>query len=136
MAVLYRGLCGYEVPIFITDPTTAELSKYMANTFMATKIIYANEMHELAQKLGINYDLVKDIVASDPRINKSFLGVTSFGGFGLKCFPKDTVSLLSLGRKLKVELSVLEAAWKKNLKVRKFKDWEGIEGVVTKSKIK
>ena len=87
-------------------------------------------MADLAGKLGINYGDVADMVGADPRIGKSFLKVSPYGGFGLKCFPKDTVAILGLAKKLKADLSVLEAVWKKNLKVRKVRDWEGIKGAV------
>lgn len=130
VAKLYRSLIGYEVEIFITDPTTAELAKYMANTLNATKVIFANEFKEMADKLEINYDSVKAIAAADPRISPEFLTVTPFGGFGGKCYPKDIVALLGVAKKLKVEMSVLEAVWSKNLKIRKIKDWEKIEGAV------
>ncbi len=51
-------------------------------------------------------------------------------GFGLKCFPKDTVALLAVAKDLRVDLSVLKAAWEKNLKIRKVRDWETIDGAV------
>lgn len=130
IAKLYRRILGYDVKMFITDPTTAEMVKYMANTFMATKIIFGNEMRELSEKLNINYDDVKKMVGMDPRIGESFFSVSPFKGFGGKCFPKDTVALLGLAKKLKVDLSILESAWKKNLKIRKIKDWEEISGAV------
>lgn len=134
IAKLHRRILGHDVKIFVTDTTTAELIKYMANTYMATKIIFANEMKEMAVALGVNYDDVKKMVAMDPRIGESFLSVTPFGGFGGKCFPKDSVALLGLARKLKVNLSLLEAAWKKNLKIRKVRDWEHINGAVARKK--
>lgn len=130
IAKLYRKVLGYEVKIFLTDTTTAEMVKYMANTFLATKIIFANEMKNLSEKLNINYDDVKKMVGLDPRIGESFFSVSPFKGFGGKCFPKDTVALLGLAKKLKVDLSVLNAVWNKNLKIRKIKDWEGIKGAV------
>jgi len=130
IARLHRDVVGYSAKIFITDTTTAEMVKYMSNTYMATKVIFANEMAELAGKLGINYNDVADMVGADTRIGKSFLKVSPFKGFGLKCFPKDTVAILGLAKKLKVDLSVLEAVWKKNLKIRKIRDWEGIRGAV------
>jgi len=130
IARLHRDVLGYKVKIFTTDPTIAEMVKYMSNTFMATKVIFGNEFCELAKKLDINYDDVVKMVGADKRILPSFLGKTPFVGFGLKCFPKDTVALLGLARKLKVDLSVLEAAWKKNLKIRKVRDWEDIDGAV------
>jgi UDPglucose 6-dehydrogenase len=130
IARLHRDVMGYKVKIFITDPTTAEMVKYMSNTFMATKIIFANEMADMAEKLGINYSDIAEMVGADVRIGKSFLKKTPFAGFGLKCFPKDTVAILGLAKKLKVDLSVLQAVWKKNLKIRKVRDWEGIKGAV------
>ena len=130
IARLHRDVMGYKVKIFTTDTTTAELVKYMSNTYMATKVVFANEMADLAEKLGINYDDVTDMVGADERIGKSFLKVSPFKGFGLKCFPKDTVAILGLATKLKVDLSVLQAVWKKNLKIRKVRDWEGIKGAV------
>lgn len=117
--------------VFQTDPVTAEMVKYMANTFLATKVLFANEMYDLCEKLGIKYEEVKSMVVADHRIFDSHLDITTQRGFGGKCFPKDTVALLGLAKELGVDLSVLEAAWKKNLKVRKVRDWEDIPGAVT-----
>jgi nucleotide sugar dehydrogenase len=122
------------VPIFTTEPTTAEMVKYMANTLLATNIIFANEIFDLCQKLKINYSEVEKMVRGDRRLEKVPIAVTR-RGFGLKCYPKDTVAILGLAKELGVELSVLEAAWKKNLKIRKVRDWEDIPGAVTKTKV-
>lgn len=118
--------------IFQTDPTTAEMVKYMANTFLATKVIFANEMHALCEKLGVKYEEMKTMVTADHRIFDSHLDITSERGFGGKCFPKDTVALLGLAQELNVDLSVLKTAWKKNLDIRKVRDWEDIPGAVSK----
>jgi len=128
---LYRAAFP-KTPIFETDPTTAEVVKYMANTYLATKVIFANEMFDLCEKLGVNYDEMKKMVVADKRIYDSHLGITATRGFGQKCFPKDTVALLGLADELGVDLSVIKAAWKKNLKIRKVRDWEQIEGAVSK----
>jgi UDPglucose 6-dehydrogenase len=120
-----------EIPIFQTDPTTAEMVKYMANTFLATKVIFGNEMSELCEKLGIKYEEVKQMVVSDHRIFDSHLDVTTEKGFGGKCFPKDTVALLGFGRKLKVDMSLLQSVWDKNLRLRHTRDWEEIPGAVS-----
>lgn len=122
------------IPIFQTDPTAAEMVKYMANTYLATKVAFANEIFDLCQKLGVKYEEVKEMVVADKRIYDSHLDVTSQRGFGGKCFPKDTVALLGLGREVGVKMEVLEAAWKKNLRIRKMRDWEEIEGAVSKKK--
>lgn len=123
-----------ETKIFQTDPTTAEMVKYMANTYLATKVIFANEIHNLCQSLDIKYEEVKQMTIADRRIFDSHLDITTERGFGGKCFPKDTVALLGLAKDLGVDLSVLKTAWNKNLKIRKVRDWEDIPGAVSKKK--
>ena len=134
LARLHREFLGYEIKIFLTDTTTAEMVKYMSNCYMATKIIFANEIRELCRKMKVNYSDVAEMTGADKRIGTSFLKVSPWGGFGLKCFPKDSVALLGLAKKKRVDLSVLRAVWKKNLKVRKVRDWEHITGAETKVK--
>lgn len=119
--------------IFQTDPTTAEMVKYMANTYLATKVIFANEMSELCEKLCIKYEEVKEMVVADYRIFDSHLNITTQRGFGGKCFPKDLVALLGMGKKMKADMSLLETVWGKNLKIRKNYDWENIPGAVSKN---
>lgn len=115
-----------QTPVFRTDLTTAEMVKYMANCFLATKVIFANEMFDLCEKLGIKYEEVKKMVVADKRIGKSHLDVTSVRGFGGKCFPKDVMAMIELYKELGLDVSLLETAWKKNLKIRKIRDWEDI----------
>jgi UDPglucose 6-dehydrogenase len=90
----------------------AEMAKYMANAFLAVKVIFANEMFDLCERLRIPYDGVRDIVAADGRIGPSHLEVHDGGyrGFGGKCLPKDSKSLLDLARAAGVEMQVLGAA--------------------------
>ncbi|MBI4154963.1 UDP-glucose/GDP-mannose dehydrogenase family protein [Candidatus Woesearchaeota archaeon] len=114
------------ITIFETDPTTAETVKYMANCFLATKVIFANEIFDLCQKLRINYDEVKKMVIEDKRMGKTHFDVTKEFGFGGKCLPKDIIALMGLYKDLNVDSSLLETVWKKNLKIRKVKDWEEI----------
>lgn len=128
---LYRATFP-KTPIFETDPTTAEVVKYMANTYLATKVIFANEMFDLCEKLGVNYDEMKKMVVADHRIYNSHMDITATRGYGKKCFPKDTVAILGLAKDLKVDLSIIKTGWKKNLKIRKVRDWEQIEGAVSK----
>ena len=127
---LYRDLLGPQTKVFITDTTTAEMVKYMSNAFLATKVIFANEMYGLCTALGIKYEEVAKMVAADERIGQSHLSVTTMRGFGGKCFPKDTVALLGFAKKIKVDTSLLSAMWTKNLKIRKIRDWEEIDGAV------
>jgi len=115
-----------KTPIYPTDSTTAEMVKYMANCFLATKVIFGNEMYDLCEKLGIKYEEVKEMVVADQRIFDSHLNITSLRGFGGKCFPKDLVAMIGRSKELGVDTSLLETVWKKNLRIRKTRDWEDI----------
>ena len=119
------------IPIYYTDFTTAEMVKYMANCYLATKVIFANEMYDIAEALGIKYEEVKKMVVADSRIKDSHLDVTTQRGFGGKCFPKDLLALRAMAKSLKVDTGILDAVWKKNLKVRKNRDWEEIPFAVS-----
>ena len=132
LATLYRTILPMRSKIFLTDPISAELVKYAANAMLSAKIIICNEIHAVAQALGVSYDNIKDMMAADPRMGGHLKvpGPDGDFGFGGKCFPKDLVALLDLGRKLKIDLSVLEAVWAKNLQVRKNYNWEEIPGAV------
>jgi nucleotide sugar dehydrogenase len=133
VVVLYKNRFP-NVPIYQTDPTSAEMVKYMANTYLALKVIFANQMYDLCQKLGVKYEEVKKMTVADPRIFDSHLDITSMRGFGGKCFPKDTVALLGLASNLDVSLSVIEEAWKVNKKTRKIHDWEEIPFATSEGK--
>lgn len=120
-----------KTPIFQTDPTTAEMVKYMANCFLATKVIFANEMYDICTALGIKYEEVKKMVVADSRIYDSHLDVTTLRGFGGKCFPKDLLALRALAKKLGCDSQILDSVWSKNLKIRKTHDWEEIPFAVS-----
>ena len=122
---LYRNRFP-NISIFRTDLTTAEMVKYMANCLLATKVIFANEMYDLCEKLGIKYEEVKNMVIADSRIGKTHLDVTSLRGFGGKCFPANMISVIGLYKELGIDCSLLETVWNKNLRIRKIKDWEEI----------
>lgn len=125
VVALYRQRFPH-MKIFQTDSTTAEMVKYMANSFLATKVIFANEMFELCQALGIKYEEVKSMVVADHRIFDSHLNVTTARGFGGKCFPKDVVALIGRAKQLKLDPRLLETVWSVNKKIRKVHDWEEI----------
>jgi len=123
---LYESILSKNQKYIITDTVSAEIIKYMSNLILASKVLLANEFYDLSQKVGANYLDVQKGVESDPRIG-SHLGVPGPDGdvgFGGACFPKDMVGILGIAKKLGVDMSALEAIWKKNLKVRKNKDWE------------
>ena len=118
-------------PIFLTDLTSAEMVKYMSNCYLATKVIFANEMYEICESLGVKYEEVKRMVVADKRIEDGHLDVTTLRGFGKKCFPKDLLALRALAKKNNVDTMVLDTVWKKNLKIRKVRDWEEIPFAVS-----
>ncbi|MDB4097961.1 hypothetical protein N9546_03875 [Flavobacteriaceae bacterium] len=117
--------------IIQTDSKTAELTKYMNNTFFATKVSIMNEFKLLCDKIGANWqDALRGFV-SDGRIGDSHLNVPGHDGklgYGGTCFPKDVNALLSFSKKHEIELNTISGGWKTNLKVRVEKDWEEKEG--------
>lgn len=119
------------VPIKSCSLTEAEMIKYFANCFLATKVSFANEMHQICSKLGIDYNKVKDLASLDKRLGVSHWSVPgpdTHQGFGGSCFPKDINALISRAKELGVDPKVMEAAWNKNLEVRPEKDWESLKG--------
>jgi UDPglucose 6-dehydrogenase len=123
-----------KIPIIPASPTAAELSKYMANSFLATKVIFANEVYDLCKKLNVDYEDVKKMVISDNRIGSSHLDITQERGYGGKCFPKDLIAFLALFKELQVDSSLLKAVHEKNNKIRKVRDWETIPFVNSDNK--
>jgi len=114
-----------------TDPTTAELVKYMNNTFFATKVSIMNEFKRLSEELGTDWDTALHGFASDGRVGDSHLHVPGPDGklgYGGTCFPKDVNAIISLGQELGVPLNSIEGGWKTNLEVRPERDWEKLEG--------
>jgi len=114
-----------------TDPTTAELIKYMNNTFFATKVSFMNEFKILANKLGVDWETAVWGFASDHRLGDSHLDVPGPDGklgFGGTCFPKDINAIIDVANSNGVDMKVLKAAWETNLKVRPEKDWEQLKG--------
>jgi len=127
------------VKIIKTDFETAELIKYMANCFFATKVSFMNEMKQICETLGANWDQAINGFISDGRIGNSHIDVPGHDGqlgFGGKCFPKDINAIIKKAEQLGVDPKVMKAAWEKNLEIRKNLDWYDIEGAVTKKELK
>jgi UDPglucose 6-dehydrogenase len=110
----------------------AEFYKYLCNTFLATKVSFANEMEALASKLNVSWDAMKDAVTVDSRMGKSHWqvpGPDGHNGFGGTCFPKDISAIRHVARELNVPTPVLDAAWNRNITIdRPEKDWEQLKG--------
>lgn len=99
----------------------AALIKYTINTFLATKVIFMNEMSNLAEKMGYQWSTIEQAITQDPRIGKSHTkvpGPDGYYGFGGACFPKDTAALLKFAESQNVSMNVLDAAVKKNIMIR------------------
>ena len=107
MTELYRPLYLNRSPILFTDRRTAELIKYAANAFLATKITFINEIADLAEKVGADVQEVARGIGLDNRIGSKFLHAGP--GFGGSCFPKDTVALLKTGLDHETPLRIVEA---------------------------
>jgi UDPglucose 6-dehydrogenase len=106
-AEIYRPLYLNKAPILYTSRRTAELIKYAANAFLATKITFINEMADLAEEVGADVQDVARGIGLDNRIGSKFLHPGP--GFGGSCFPKDTRALLQTARDYEVPLRIVEA---------------------------
>ena len=116
-----------EIKINRTTSINAEIVKYFLNTYLATKVSFANEMKILCDHVNADYNQIVNLVIQDNRIGKSHLmvpGPDGKLGFGGSCFPKDINALLTFSKSLNIEMSVIESAIKANLKVRPERDWE------------
>ncbi len=116
MKDLYRPLYLNETPFVETDIRSAELSKYAANAFLATKISFINEISVLCEEVGADVQAIARAMGLDRRIGKKFLHAGP--GFGGSCFPKDTASAAHFARSLGHEFSIVEASIKVNLRQR------------------
>jgi UDPglucose 6-dehydrogenase len=131
VADLFRWRFGQSFSILETNFESAELIKYMANTFFATKISFLNDMKLLSDKSNANWEDVIEGFVRDGRIGHSHLNVPGHDGrygFGGVCFPKDIQAIIHFADTLDIDMTVLKGAWETNLKVRPEKDWEEFKG--------
>jgi hypothetical protein len=107
IAEIYRPLYLNKAPILYTDRRTAELIKYAANAFLATKVTFINEIADLAEQVGADVQEVARGIGLDNRIGPKFLHPGP--GYGGSCFPKDTTALVKTAHDNNVPLRVVEA---------------------------
>jgi UDPglucose 6-dehydrogenase len=107
MAALYRPLSLREVPLVVTSLESAELTKYAANAFLATKISFINEIADLCEQVGADVQDVARGMGFDRRIGRTFLHPGP--GYGGSCFPKDTAALVRTAQQVRVPLRIVEA---------------------------
>jgi UDPglucose 6-dehydrogenase len=112
MERLYKPFVRQGNPIIFMDAKSAELTKYAANAFLATKITFMNEIANYCELVGANVDQVRIGIGSDERIGKRFLfpGI----GYGGSCFPKDVQALVKAGKDHQFDFSILNAVEQRN----------------------
>lgn len=109
---LYAPFVRQGNPILFMDERSAELTKYAANSFLAVKISFMNEIAQLCERLGADVDMVRRGIGSDERIGKRFLfpGI----GYGGSCFPKDVQALAKSSDEVEYDFRILDAVMKVN----------------------
>ncbi len=107
MNEVYRPLYLNAAPILVTGRRTAELTKYAANAFLATKITFINEIADLCEQVGANVQEVASGIGLDNRIGKKFLHAGP--GYGGSCFPKDTLALVKTAQDHGAPMRIVEA---------------------------
>lgn len=112
MGDLYAPFVRQGNPVIYMDERSAELTKYAANSFLATKISFMNEIARLCEKLGADVDMVRKGIGTDERIGKRFLfpGI----GYGGSCFPKDVQALVKSSSEVEYDFEILNAVMKVN----------------------
>ena len=119
------------IPIVKTSTQHAETVKYFINCFLATKVTFSNEMYEICNKVGVDYDKVVEYALYDSRLGKSHFSVPGPDGslgFGGHCFPKDLAALIKHSADLGADTTLLRAVQDKNDIVREDRDWESMAG--------
>ena len=106
MKRLYQPLALRNAPVIFVSPESAELVKYAANAFLATKITFINEMADLCERVGANVQEVATAIGADNRIGAKFLHPGP--GYGGSCFPKDVAALIRTAREARSPLSLIE----------------------------
>jgi UDPglucose 6-dehydrogenase len=112
MNELYAPFVRSGNPVIFMDERSAELTKYAANSFLATKISFMNEIAQLCERLGADVDMVRLGIGSDDRIGKRFLfpGI----GYGGSCFPKDVLALVRSAKEVDYDFSILNSVMQVN----------------------
>lgn len=112
MRALYAPYIRSHERLLVMDVRSAEFTKYAANSMLATRISFMNELALLAEKVGADIELVRKGIGSDPRIGYQFLYAGT--GYGGSCFPKDVNALMRTGKEYGIDLMVLNAVDRAN----------------------
>ena len=120
-----------KIPIVVTKAKTAEMVKYFINCFLATKVIFANQMFDICESTGIDYDKVCEYALLDSRIGKSHLAVPGpdgDNGYGGHCFPKDMSAMVYYAMINSADPALLKSVIEINSDHRTNKDWLSMPG--------
>lgn len=120
-----------KIPIVITKSQTAEMVKYFINCFLASKVTFANQMYDVCNAAGIDYDKVSEYALLDARLGRSHFAVPGPDGdrgFGGHCFPKDLSALIYVGKENNANISFLDQIKESNRYYRTNKDWLAMKG--------
>lgn len=114
---VYKNVINSNVRIYQASSDEVELAKYMENAFLATKVIFINEMYDICEKLGLNYNQVREIWMADPRIGTSHTFIYKDNrGYGGSCLPKDISALHQLEKEKGIDDTLINAVIEKNKK--------------------
>jgi UDPglucose 6-dehydrogenase len=111
---LYEKCYTSDVKIFVVPTGVTELVKYMRNAYLATKVIFCNEMYDICNKLGIDWNLAREMWLLDKRITRSHTVVTEERGYSGMCFPKDVKGLIGFS-----DSELMKTIYELNKKMRK-----------------
>jgi len=115
----YQTVINSNVRIYQAEAKIVEMAKYMENAFLATKVVFCNEMYDICQKLGVDYNQAREIWIVDPRIGTSHTFVYEDNrGYSGSCLPKDISALKSQAEENQVDTTVITAVIEKNKKLR------------------
>jgi UDPglucose 6-dehydrogenase len=116
---LYKNHYTGEIRFYFTDSTTAELVKYMENSFLALKVTFCNEFYRLANRLGVNYDELRELFIADPRVGRSHTFVyRDHPYYESKCLDKDVPAIISFAEKMGAEMDLMYTVKAVNEKFR------------------
>ena len=114
------------ISTFLVSSDESEAIKYFSNTYLSLKVAYFNLMYDLCEKIGMNFENVRNCVSLDKRIGGSHTfvpGIDGDRGFGGTCFPKDLNALNDTFKQHNLNESILEEIWKYNMQIRNVIDW-------------
>jgi UDPglucose 6-dehydrogenase len=117
---VFKRKMSVDTQYFQTDLITASLAKYIENSFFATKVTFINEWYDVAQTYGVDWNELRELWLSDPRINRNHtLVFPKDRGYGGKCYPKDIKAIISDTKKMGYSTDLMRSVDKINNKFRK-----------------